>query len=117
MIAPSAQTACPRTVQGAPAGGPAPAVRLNGLTKSFAVRRSWGQLLRSPWRKPERTTALSGVQFDVLPSEFFGLLGANGAGKTTLFKVLATQLLPDAGSAFIAGYDVVRQAREVRRLL
>jgi ABC-2 type transport system ATP-binding protein len=117
MIAPVAGAAPQRTIEARPDAPPEPVVRVMGLTKQFAVRRSWGQILRSPWRKPERTTALNNVHFEVLPSEFFGLLGANGAGKTTLFKVLATQLLPDAGTASIAGYDVVRQAREVRRLL
>jgi ABC-2 type transport system ATP-binding protein len=47
--------------------------------------------------------------------EIFGLLGPNGSGKTTLFRILSTLMLPSAGRAAIAGYDVARQATEVRR--
>jgi ABC-2 type transport system ATP-binding protein len=92
-------------------------VRVSGLTKQFAVRRSWPELLRAPLRKAVRTTVVNGVSFEVAQGEFFGLLGANGAGKTTLFKMLATQLLPDSGSASIAGADVTSQPAAVRQLL
>ncbi len=44
-----------------------------------------------------------------------GLLGPNGAGKTITIKILATLLLPDSGKAYVAGYDVVREADKVRR--
>ena len=47
----------------------------------------------------------------------FGLLGPNGAGKTTAIRVLSTLLQPDAGRATVGGYDVVRQAGEVRRAI
>lgn len=43
-----------------------------------------------------------------------GLLGPNGAGKTTAVRVLATLLRPDSGHAWVAGFDVVRQASQVR---
>ena len=59
--------------------------------------------------------ALAGVSFEVKTSEIFGLLGPNGGGKSTLFRVLSTMMAPTAGSASIAGHDVVREAAEVRR--
>jgi len=59
-------------------------------------------------------TALSGIDIEVAAGSVFGLLGPNGAGKTTAVRILATVLEPDAGSAHVLGFDVVRQAREVR---
>ncbi len=49
--------------------------------------------------------------------EVFGLLGPNGAGKTTTIKMLTTLLPPSSGGATLAGFDVVRQAAEVRRVI
>jgi ABC-2 type transport system ATP-binding protein len=59
--------------------------------------------------------ALDGVSFDVRRGEIFALLGPNGGGKTTLFKILSTALLPTQGTAAIFGFDVRKQADEVRR--
>jgi ABC-2 type transport system ATP-binding protein len=61
-----------------------------------------------------RTTALDGFDLAVAPGTVLGLLGPNGAGKTTAVRVLTTLLLPDGGHAEVAGYDVVRQAAQVR---
>jgi ABC-2 type transport system ATP-binding protein len=61
-----------------------------------------------------RTTALDGFDLAVAPGTVLGLLGPNGAGKTTAVRVLTTLLLPDGGRAEVAGYDVVRQAAQVR---
>lgn len=59
--------------------------------------------------------AVRDISFDVLAGEIFGLIGPDGAGKTTLFRVLATLLLPDAGSATIAGLDVVKDYKQLRQ--
>ncbi|HSC92595.1 MAG TPA: ABC transporter ATP-binding protein [Gaiellaceae bacterium] len=59
--------------------------------------------------------AVRGVSFAVERGELFGLLGPNGAGKTTTIKMLITLLIPTSGRARVLGYDVVHDAREVRR--
>ena len=58
--------------------------------------------------------ALSDVSFSVSKGEVFGLIGPDGAGKTSMFRILCSLLLPDAGTAAVDGYDVVKQMREVR---
>jgi ABC transporter DrrB family efflux protein len=78
----------------------APAVRVEGVTKSFGA-----------------TAALVDVDLIVPEGTVFGLLGPNGAGKTTLVRVLATLLTPDAGRAEVFGRDVVACAPAVRELL
>ena len=59
--------------------------------------------------------AVDDISFEVNEGELFGLLGPNGAGKTTTIKVLATLLIPTSGSAAVQGYDVVKQAQQVRK--
>jgi ABC-2 type transport system ATP-binding protein len=66
-------------------------------------------------RRSLEVEAVRGITFAVGQGELFGLLGPNGAGKTTTIKMLITLLLPTAGSARVLGYDVVKDAREVRR--
>ncbi|MEF2529559.1 MULTISPECIES: ATP-binding cassette domain-containing protein [Streptomyces] len=63
------------------------------------------------------TKALDGVDLDVREGTVLGVLGPNGAGKTTLVRCLSTLLVPDAGTARVAGYDVVRQPRQLRRTI
>ncbi|CQR64372.1 ATP-binding cassette domain-containing protein [Streptomyces leeuwenhoekii] len=64
-----------------------------------------------------RTKALDGVDLDVREGTVMGVLGPNGAGKTTLVRILSTLVTPDAGQAVVAGYDVVRQPRQLRRVI
>jgi ABC-2 type transport system ATP-binding protein len=68
------------------------------------LRRSYG-----------KTEALRGLGFDVDRGEIFGIIGPDGAGKTTLFRVLATLLLADSGSASVDGLDVARDYMAIRR--
>jgi ABC-2 type transport system ATP-binding protein len=77
-----------------------PIIQVAGLRKSYGS-----------------TVALAGVDLEVPAGTVLGLLGPNGAGKTTIVRVLATLLIPDAGSAWIDGIDVVKQPQEARRLL
>ena len=82
----------------------APAVETRGLRRVFKGSRA----------APE-VTALAGVDLRIARGEVFGLLGPNGAGKTTCIKILNTLLFPTSGEARVAGFDVVREAREVRK--
>ncbi len=77
--------------------------------------------LSREYRVPRREQAGGGtvrallrVDLRVGRGELYGLLGPNGAGKTTLLKILTTLLYPSSGEAFVAGYEVVRQAQSVR---
>jgi ABC-2 type transport system ATP-binding protein len=76
---------------------PEAAVSARGLVKSYGSVR-----------------ALAGVDLDVAQGSVLGLLGPNGAGKTTIIRILTTLLRPDAGSARVAGLDVVQDAALVR---
>ncbi|MEM0384473.1 MAG: ATP-binding cassette domain-containing protein [Candidatus Caldarchaeum sp.] len=62
-------------------------------------------------------TAVDHVSFTVEEGELFGFLGPNGAGKTTTIGILTTLLRPTSGRAFVGGYDVVKQASKVRRVV
>src|SRR5690606_34533066 len=63
------------------------------------------------------TTSLNGVNLAVRTGTVLWMLEPNGAGKTTTVRILATLLRPDAGHATVAGYDVVRQAQELRSVI
>ena len=73
------------------------AIEVNGISKSYG-----------------RVKALTDVSFSVKKGEVFGLIGPDGAGKTTLFRILATLLLADKGTATVDGYDVVEQMKLIR---
>src|SRR5213082_2923829 len=78
--------------------GEAPAILVQGLVKRF-----------------EDLEAVRGIDFDVRPGETFGFLGPNGAGKSRTINMLCTLVRPTAGSARVAGHDVVRERDQVRR--
>ena len=61
--------------------------------------------------------ALKGVSLTVNQGEIFGLIGPDGAGKTTLFRILATLILADAGSAAVEGHDVRTELRAIRSIV
>jgi len=61
--------------------------------------------------------AVNGISFTVEDQEIFGLLGPNGAGKSTLIRMLTTLLLPTAGTATVAGFDIVREQDGVRKAI
>lgn len=63
----------------------------------------------------EGLVAVNNVSIQVKPGELFGLLGPNGAGKTTLINMLSTMIEPSGGSAKVWGFDVVKEASEVRQ--
>ncbi len=75
------------------------------------------QGLRKTFRGKKRSVveAVRDVSFAAHAGEIFGLLGPNGAGKTTTLRMLSTALRPTAGTATIAGHDLVREPAEVRR--
>jgi ABC-2 type transport system ATP-binding protein len=61
--------------------------------------------------------AVDGVDLEVAEGEIYAFLGPNGAGKTTTVRILTTLLRPTAGSARVAGFDVVSEAADVRRAI
>ncbi|MCS7112067.1 MAG: ABC transporter ATP-binding protein [Ignisphaera sp.] len=87
------------------------AIIVRNLAKRYRVKKRIS-LLRS---HTEVIEALRGIDFTVNYGEVVGLLGPNGAGKTTTIKILATLLLPDSGEAYVAGYNVIKNAGEVRK--
>lgn len=66
-------------------------------------------------KKFDDFTAVDSVNLEVETNSVYGLLGPNGAGKTTLISMLCTILHPTSGTATVNGYDIVKQAKEVRR--
>jgi ABC-2 type transport system ATP-binding protein len=77
-------------------------IEARGLSRSFKT-------------KTGPVDAVKGIDLDVEAGEIVGLLGPNGAGKTTTLRMLTTLLMPSAGSATVAGVELVTQSREVRR--
>jgi len=76
------------------------------ILETWSLTRRFGELV-----------AVDSLTVAVQPGEVFALVGPNGAGKTTVIKMLVTLLLPSSGTARVAGYDIVRQAPQVRRVI
>jgi ABC-2 type transport system ATP-binding protein len=85
------------------------------VIEAIELRRTYRTTTGILRRRPLEVEAVRGISFEVAEGELFGLLGPNGAGKTTTIKMLITLLLPTAGEARVLGYDVVHDAREVRK--
>ena len=81
-----------------------PVITAEGLVKVYRSRKS-------------EVRALDGLDLTVEEGTVVGMLGPNGAGKTTTVRILATLLRPDAGHATVAGFDVVRQAEQIRAVI
>src|SRR6188472_1969737 len=79
-----------------------PVIRTQGLTRHFT-------------RHKKTVEAVRGLDLEVGHGELVAFLGPNGAGKSTTLRMLTTLIEPTSGTAEVAGYDVVRQRREVRR--
>jgi ABC-2 type transport system ATP-binding protein len=83
-------------------------IQAQGLRKTFTTRSRKGT---------QTVEAVRGVDLDVAEGEIFGVLGPNGAGKTTTIRMLSTLIAPDAGTATIAGHDLLKEPAAVRREL
>src|SRR5512145_1047819 len=102
------------------------AIEARQLVKKFPARPGTGDKSGSPApkrgffaKKEPKTmfTAVNGVDLQIERGEIFGLLGPNGAGKSTTIRMLCTLLEPTSGTAQVNGFDIVRQANDVRRSL
>ena len=106
------------------------AIEASQLVKKFPAKPGTGdksaealsETKRSCWpfgkKEPKAMfTAVNGVDLQIRRGEIFGLLGPNGAGKSTTIRMLCTLLEPTSGTAKVNGFDLVRQANDVRRSL
>lgn len=89
------------------------AIETVNITKRFIQTKGYGVLPIHPFRE-NKITALEKVSIKVKEGELFGILGPNGAGKTTLIKLLCTLILPDEGTAYVNGYDILEAGEKVK---
>ena len=85
-------------------------IEVTNLRKNYHTAKSERYAGIGTKKHPER-----GISFTVPKGEIFGVIGPDGAGKTTLFRILATLLLPDSGSARLDKYDVIDDYKEIRK--
>jgi len=110
------QDSAPKPRTPAPATRSDEAIVIRGLTKVFHPIELRLRSLH-PLRRQPPVSALQDLTLTVRRGEVLGLLGTNGAGKTTLLKILATLILPNVGQVAVHGWDVVRDADQVRRIV
>ena len=91
-------------------------IDVEGVSKRFDLTRKQRREMGRQFTGSS-IDALDGVSFHCAPGRIFCLLGPNGAGKTTALRIIATMLRPTAGRVVVDGFDVVRDARRVRRRL
>jgi ABC-2 type transport system ATP-binding protein len=89
---------------------------MNSIVVSH-LRRIYRSTIGVIRRSVKEIVAVDDISFAIKEGELFGLLGPNGAGKTTTVKVLATLLIPDAGTVRVRGLDIVKDAQEVRKII
>jgi ABC-2 type transport system ATP-binding protein len=92
------------------------AVVIDDVSKVFKKGRPLLALSRKSQEKPP-LVAVDHVSVTVKRREIFGILGANGSGKSTLIRMISTLLIPDSGTISVFGYDVVKDAASVQRLI
>lgn len=90
--------------------------RIDNTPRQAATGRS-AVTVRGLVKHYGETKALDGIDLDVREGTVLGVLGPNGAGKTTLVRCLSTLITPDAGTATVAGFDVLKQPRQLRRVI
>ncbi|MBL8300774.1 MAG: ABC transporter ATP-binding protein [Rhodanobacteraceae bacterium] len=91
-------------------------LEVNAVGKAFPVKpEKKRDGVADPREQGKLFHALRNVQFSLKKGVILGLLGANGAGKTTLMRILATSLKPTSGSVSLLGFDIVKDAEEVRK--
>lgn len=92
-------------------------VSIENLRKTYSLNRFMHRLIKGRARRSAAPEVLKGINLEIRRAEVLGLLGPNGAGKTTLLEILSTLLLPTSGCAAVCGFDVVKQAAQVRKLV
>ncbi len=91
------QPSAREVASGSGTGDPGPVIVAEGLSKQFG-----------------KVMAVHGLDLRIEKGEIFGLVGPDGAGKSTAIRMLATVMQPSSGRAWVAGYDVVRQAEKIK---
>ena len=79
-------------------------IEVNSISKSYGS-------------KNQKVLAVNEVSFSVNDGEIFGLIGPDGAGKTSVFRILATLILPDSGTAKVESLDCVQEMTEIRKIV